>query len=70
MKVWGWLCLAGLVASVAGAAERQQDIVLADFEGGTQIPVLLRSSALIDSSSLVLGGECLGVPFYYQIESP
>ncbi len=32
MKIWGWLCLAVLVASGPGAAERQQDIVLADFE--------------------------------------
>ena len=35
MKVRGWLCLVGLVASVTGAAERQQDTVLADFEGGS-----------------------------------
>ena len=36
MKVWGWLCMAVLAASAAGtAAERQQDIVLADFEGGS-----------------------------------
>ena len=35
MKISGWICWAGLVASVAAAAERQQDIVLADFEGGS-----------------------------------
>ena len=35
MKISGWICWAGLVASVAAAAERQQDMVLADFEGGS-----------------------------------